>query len=41
MRGLEFNFDAVNLLHYNLNKITLSRGGSYIKSPDWLNGKKQ
>ena len=39
MRGSEFNFDAVNLLHYDLNKI--NRGGSYIKSPDWLNGKKQ
>ena len=34
------SFDAANLLHYDLNKISLSRGGSYIKSPDWLNGKK-
>ena len=40
MRGSEFNFDVVNLLHYDLNKISLNRGGSYIKSPDWLNGKK-
>ena len=40
MRGSEFNFDAVNLLHYDLNKISLNRGGSYIKSPDWFNGKK-
>ena len=32
MRGSEFNFDAVNLLHYDLNKISLNRGGSYIKS---------
>ena len=39
MRGSEFNFDAVNLLHYDLNKISLNRGGSYIESPDWLNGK--
>ena len=34
MRGSEFNFDAVNLLHYDLNKTSLNRGGSYIKSPD-------
>ena len=32
--GSEFNFDAVNLLHYDLNKISLNREGSYIKSPD-------
>ena len=40
MRGSQFVFDGVNLLHYDLNKISLNRGGSYIKSPDWLNGKK-
>ena len=40
MRGSEFNFDAVNVLHYDLNKISLNRGGSYIKSPDWLKVKK-
>ena len=40
MRGSEFNFDAVTLLHYDFNKISLNRGGSYIKSPDWLHGKK-
>ena len=34
MRGSEFVFDGVNLLHYDLNKISLNRGGSYIKSPD-------
>ena len=34
MRGSEFNFDAVNVLYYDLNKISLNRGGSYIKSPD-------
>ena len=33
MRDSEFNFDSVNLLHYNLNKISLNRGGLYIKSP--------
>ena len=40
MRGSEFNFDAVNLLHYDLHKISLNRGGSYIKSPDWIGAKK-
>ena len=40
MRGSEFSFDAVNVLHYDLNKISLNRGGSYIKSPDWLKVKK-
>ena len=40
MRGSEFVFDIVNLLHYDLNKISLNRGGSYIKSPVWLSAKK-
>ena len=40
MRGSEFIFDGINLLHYDLNKINLNRGGSYIKSPDWIENKK-
>ena len=40
MRGSEFNFDRVDVLYYNLNKIRLSRGGSYIDSPKWLKNKK-
>ena len=36
MRGSEFVFDSVDSLYYNLNKISLSRGGSYIDSPKWL-----
>ena len=40
MKDSEFNFGAVNLLHYDLNKISLDRGGSYIKSPDWIGAKK-
>ena len=36
MRGSEFVFDGVNLLHYDLNKISLNRGELYIKSPDWI-----
>ena len=40
MRGSEFVFDGVNLLHYDLNKISLNRGGSYIKSLAWLSAKR-
>ena len=39
MRGSEFVFDSIDLLHYNLHKITLNRGGSYIDSPKWLKNK--
>ena len=40
MRGSEFIFDNVDALYYDLNKIILSRGGSYIDSPEWLKNKK-
>ena len=40
MRGSEFVYDIVDLLYYNLNKVSLSRGGSYIDSPKWLKNKK-
>ena len=40
MKDSEFYFGAVNLLHYDLNKISLDRGGSYIKSSDWIGAKK-
>ena len=33
MRGNEFVYDGVDSLYYNLNKISLRRGGSYIDSP--------
>ena len=33
MRGSEFIFDTADALYYDLNKISLSRGGSYIDSP--------
>ena len=35
-----FFFDGVDLLHYNLHKISLNRGGSYVDSPNWLKNKK-
>ena len=40
MRGSEFVYDSVDVLYYNLNKVSLSRGGSYIDSPKWLKNKK-
>ena len=39
MRGSEFVYDSVDVLYYNLNKVSLSRGGSYIDSPRWLKNK--
>ena len=40
MRGSDFEFDGVNFLYYDFNKISLNRGGSYIDSPKWLENKK-
>ena len=39
MRGSDFGFDGVNLLYYNLNKISLNRGGSYIEPAKWIKDK--
>ena len=39
MDGSEFVFDGINSLSYDLNKISLNRGGSYIKSERWLEEK--
>ena len=40
MRGSEFVYDSVDVLYYNLNKVILSRGGSYIDSPKCLKNKR-
>ena len=40
MRESEFIFDGVYLLYYKLHRISLSRGGSYIDSPEWLKNQK-
>ena len=40
MKGWEFEFDGINFLYYDFNKISLNRGGSYIDSPKWLKNKK-
>ena len=39
MKGSEFIFDGVDALYFDLNKISLSRGGSYIDSPERLKNK--
>ena len=40
MKGSEFVFDYVYSLYYKCHKINLSRGRSYIDSPDWIKNKK-
>ena len=40
MKGSDFEFDGVNFLYYNFDKISLNRGGSYIDSPKWLKDKR-
>ena len=40
MRGSDFEFNGVNFLYYDFNKISLNRGRSYIDSPKWLKNKK-
>ena len=39
MRGSSFTFQCIDLLEYNLHKISLNRGSSYIESPEWLKNK--
>ena len=40
MKGSDFIFNRINYLYYDLNRITISKGGSYIESPKWLKDKK-
>ena len=39
MKGSSYIFERIDLLEYNLHKISLNRGGSYIISPKWLQNK--
>ena len=41
MRGSEFIFDSVDALYYDLNKVSLSRGRSYIGFPERLKKRQQ
>ena len=36
MKGSDFIFNGVNYLLHDFNRITISKGGSYIESPKWL-----
>ena len=36
----KFNFGSVELMDYNLHRVRLWRGGSRIKSPEWLANKR-
>ena len=40
LRGVEFVFGSVDLLHCSLSKISLNRNGSNIDSPECLKNKK-
>ena len=40
MKGSEFEFDDVDFLYYDFNKISVNRGGLYIDSPKWIKNKK-
>ena len=40
MKGSDFEFNGVNFLYYDFNKISINRGESYIDSPKWLKNKK-
>ena len=40
MRGSKFAFNGINALDYDLNKIRLTIGKSYIDSFEWLKNKK-
>ena len=40
MKGSEFVFHYVHLLHCKCHKIDLNCGGSYVDSLDWIKNKK-
>ena len=41
MKGSQFIFDCADVLYFDLNKISLNRGGSYIDFLEWLKIKRQ
>ena len=40
IQSSDFIFNGVNYLYYDLNKLSISKDGSYIDSPKWLKNKK-
>ena len=39
MKGSSYIFERTDLLEYDLHKISLNRGSSYIESPEWIKNK--
>ena len=40
IKGSNFVFESVDTMDYKLHRVRLRRGGSYVKSPEWLANKK-
>ena len=40
MKSSDFIFNGINYLYYDINRITISKGGSCIESPKWVKDKK-
>ena len=40
MRGSDFVFNGINYFYYDFNRVSISKGGSYIESTKWLKDKK-
>ena len=40
IKGSDCVFESVDLMDYKLPRVRLNRGGSYIKSSEWLENKK-
>ena len=36
IKGSDFVFESIELMDYKLHRVRLRRGGSYVKSPEWL-----
>ena len=39
IKGSDFVFESVEMMDYKLHRVRLGRGGSYVKSPEWLANK--
>ena len=39
VKGSEFIFNYVHLLHFKCHEINRNCGGSYVDSPDWIKNK--
>ena len=40
MKGSDFVYSGINYFYYDLNRVSIFKGGSYIESPKWLKDKK-